>query len=255
MMCTRRKRNNPYLSSLLKCLDSSGEIANYPTRLPMICKPVLLSAFLILVTTFSVTAETVGPPAGYELDPEYNLSSPDKATRVEQYANVSTNGDYSWESWAQHKGVVTLLEPEQPYYPAGFRFTSDSQWLVRVQKTGSGESTLYLYHLSSGGFITATPQPLGNLAWDFFNCTADGKKCGDFSYHLTTYLVKGTEENYRWLDVHWPDSRYLIIGLSGEGERWSLKSWWCRYDLQKGTFDVPAQFARNNLQAFLSKAP
>ncbi|MGY3032660.1 hypothetical protein ACVIIV_001830 [Bradyrhizobium sp. USDA 4354] len=40
---------------------------------------------------------------------------------------------------------MTELKPEQT--PAGFRFTDDSQWLVRMQKTGSGEQDLYLYRV------------------------------------------------------------------------------------------------------------
>jgi hypothetical protein len=30
-------------------------------------------------------------------------------------------------------------------YRAGFRFSPDSQWLVRMQKLGSGSQTLFLY--------------------------------------------------------------------------------------------------------------
>jgi hypothetical protein len=30
--------------------------------------------------------------------------------------------------------------------------------------------------------------------------------------------LKGTEENYRWLGVDWPENRYLLIGLSGDAD-------------------------------------
>jgi hypothetical protein len=68
--------------------------------------------------------------------------------------------------------------------------------------------------------------------------------------------VKGAEENYRWMGVNWPDSRYLVITLSGDvspnrrhGQIRSVRGWRCRYDLQKGTFDVPPEFADDNAKA------
>jgi hypothetical protein len=46
------------------------------------------------------------------------------------------------------KDKATLLKPEQGY-PAGFRFTNDMRYLVRMHKTGSGEATLYLHRQGS----------------------------------------------------------------------------------------------------------
>jgi hypothetical protein len=73
--------------------------------------------------------------------------------------------------------------------------------------------------------------------------------------------VKGTEENYRWLGVRWPESRYLVVSLSGEvslnlrhGQIRALRGWRCRYDLQKETFDVPPEFADNNAEAIASES-
>jgi len=68
--------------------------------------------------------------------------------------------------------------------------------------------------------------------------------------------VKGLDDNYRWMGENWPDSRYLVITLSGDvlptnrhGQIRSVRGWRCRYDLQKGTFDVPRDFAANNAKA------
>ena len=90
-------------------------------------------------------SQPAGPPAGYKIDSEYTVKSPDGATVVEQYSKTDADGDYTWQFWARHGGTLTMLPPEQPDYSAGFRFTANSQWLVRMQKTGSGESSLYLY--------------------------------------------------------------------------------------------------------------
>ncbi|MGF6433041.1 MULTISPECIES: hypothetical protein [Bradyrhizobium] len=53
---------------------------------------------------------------------------------------------------------------------------------------------------------------------------------------------------------HWPDSRYLVIGLSFDiqGEETPLprvEDWRCLYDLKTGTFSVPASFAEHNRTA------
>jgi hypothetical protein len=75
--------------------------------------------------------------------------------------------------------------------------------------------------------------------------------------------LKGTEENYRWLGVDWPENRYLLIGLSGDADVKGRKpqqtsvvnDWRCRYDLQTGKFDVPSLFSDNNAKAVAPESP
>jgi hypothetical protein len=206
-------------------------------------------------------AQPAGPPAAYKIHTEHTVTSPDGKTTIEQYAKESADGDYTWQFWARREDKRALLEPEQPDYAAGFRFTKDSRWVVRMQKTGSGASSLYLYRLGPHGFAAATAKPLGDLAWAYFKTHPDAKKIGMPDYHISAGLVKGTEENYRWMGVQWPDSRYLVIYLSGQlspDDRHprvrSLYGWHCRYDLAKGTFDVPPEFAKNNAKALAPDA-
>src|ERR1700751_2403752 len=82
-------------------------------------------------------AQPLGPPEGYKLDPEFTETSPDRATTLEQYAREDADGGYRWQFWIRRGDKVSLLDPEPAGYPAGFRFTNDSKWLVRMQKTGS----------------------------------------------------------------------------------------------------------------------
>jgi hypothetical protein len=183
-------------------------------------------------------------------------TSPDGTTTIEQYARIDADGDYTWQFWARRQDKLTLLKPEQPDYAAGFRFTNDSQWLVRMQKTGAGYASLYLYHLGPQGFVAATRKPLSDLAWAYFKSLPDSRKIRRPNFHIEADLVKGVDDNYRWMGETWPDSRYLVISLSGEvsptgrhGQLRSLRGWRCRYDLQKGAFDVPPNFADNNAKA------
>jgi hypothetical protein len=227
--------------------------------------PAAIVVFLACALA-TAAAQAAGPPADYKLEAERTLTSPDGATTIEQYAKVDADGDYTWQFWARHGDTFTLLEPEQPDYAAGFRFTNDSQWLVRMQKTGAGYSSLYLYRLRPEGFAAATRKPLSDLAWAYFYSLPAARKIRRPNFHIEAGLVKGTEENYRWMGVNWPDGRYLVISLSGEvspnrrhGQIRSVRGWRCRYDLQKGTLDVPPEFADDNAKAIApesgAKAP
>ena len=125
-----------------------------------------------------------------------------------------------------------------------------------MQKTGSGEASLYLYQLVRRGSVAATAKPLDELAWAYFWSLRESKKVRKADFHIEADLVKGTDDNYRSLGESWPDSRYLVISLSGEvepnrhhGQIRSLDAWRCRYDLQKGTFDVPPDFLNDNAKA------
>lgn len=201
-------------------------------------------------------AQTAGPPAGYAIDSDYTTKSPDGTTTIEQYKKTDKDGNLTWQFWAKRTDHSTLLEPEQPDYSAGFRFTNNSQWAVRMQKTGAGESSLYLYKLGAQGFVAATAKPLSELAWAFLKSLPDYRKIMKPDFHLAAYLVKGVDDNYHGMGEDWPDSRHLVISLSGDvypnsrhGQILSLRDWECRYDLQTGTFDVPKNFAANNAKA------
>ena len=76
----------------------------------------------------------------------------------------------------RRQGTFTLLDPEPAGYPADFIFTNDLKWIVRVQKIGSGTSTLHLYRLKPQGYLRASKKPLGDLAWDYLKTRPDWRK-------------------------------------------------------------------------------
>ncbi len=215
------------------------------------------SVGLVLACAVGTTmAQPPGPPADYKIDAEYTATSPDGTTTIEQYKRTDSDGDLTWQFWARRQNKITMLKPEQPYYSAGFRFTNDSQWVVRMQKTGSGEQSLYLYKLGPQGFVAATLKPLDELAWAYFKSRPDYRKVRKPDFHFFAGLLKGVDDNYHWMGENWPDSRYLVISLAGDvlptsrhGQILSVRGWHCRYDLQTGKFDVPADFAKSNAKA------
>ena len=166
----------------------------------------------------TAAAQPAGPPAGYNIDPEFTKTSSDGAITIEQYVNKDTY-DYKWQFWVRRQSTFTLLDPEPAGYPAVFVFTNDLKWIVRLQKIGSGESTLYLYRLAPDGYVPASKKPLGDLAWAYLKTRPDWRKIAkEPEYHMSAYLLKGLEENYRWLGVDWPANRYILISLSGDAD-------------------------------------
>lgn len=222
----------------------------------MSLKHAMAAGALLVCASGTVLGEPAGPPADFKIVSDYTLTSPDGATTVEQYAKAQDDGSRSWQFWAQRKDVSTKLAPDQDDYPAGFRFTPDSHWLVRMQKTGAGYADLYLYRLGPQGFAAATAKPLSDLAWTYFRKHPDSRKIPKPNLHISANLVQGADGNYRSIGENWPDSRYIVVSLWGDLDSNAhhpqllvLRGWRCRYDLQTGKFDVPADFVAHNAEA------
>lgn len=202
----------------------------------------LLGIGLLLAGIAPISAADV-PGAGYKLqdDTDHTFVSPDRQLRVEQYVKVSADDSWHWQFWVfdkDHKHGCLLNAQPMDDYAAGFRFSPDSQWLVRMQKTGAGWSTLYLYRRNGFKFTAATKKPLGDMAWDYYAGVRRKLKLPDEdgADHLSVDLIKGYEENYRRLGYHWPPDRYLVIGLFADN---LPHGFWCVYDTASGKFSMP----------------
>jgi hypothetical protein len=220
---------------------------------------------LLLCVVTATTAKAAGPRADFRPNAENTFTSPDRTLRVEQYSKELKDQGVLYQFWSfdrDHRHPF-LLNPDEgdglAGYAAGFRFTPDSQWLVRMQKLGAGYQTLFLYRRKGYQFSPATTKPLGDLAWDYFFTTPASEGMhrdlrNPYSLgHAFVGLVKGMDENYAWMGRHWPDSRYIVISLSfdTQGEKPSpwIEGWRCVYDLKTQAFSVPSDFAENNAKA------
>jgi hypothetical protein len=218
----------------------------------------------LLALAMLAPAHADGPGAKYKLDREASFISPDRRVRLEQYYKEGEDGAYIYHIWtfdrAHRHAFLVNPDEDDTNYAAGFRFSPDSQWLVRMQKLGSGSQTLLLYHRKGFEFLPASAKPLGDLAWDYFFTTPTSKgmhRDPDNPYgldHAFVALIRGMEENYAWMGTHWPDSRYVVISLSFDMQGEDIKApwiedWHCVYDLKTGAFSVPADFAETNAKA------
>jgi hypothetical protein len=154
--------------------------------------------------------------------------------------------------------MASLLDPSPANYAAGFRFADNSQWLMRMQKAGAGYADLYVYRLGPAGFTAATKKPVSDLAWAYFASRRETRKIAKPDLHISADLLQGVDDNYRALGETWPDSRYIVLTLSGDldsnahhGQIGQVHGWRVRYDLQTGQFDVPADFAAHNKDALV----
>jgi hypothetical protein len=226
---------------------------------------------LLLCIATTAPANAAGPRAGLKLNAEDTFTSPDQTLRVEQYSKELKDQGVLYQFWTfdrDHRHPF-LLNPDEgddlAGYAAGFRFSGDSQWLVRMQKLGAGYQTLFLYQRKGYQFSAATTKPLGDLAWDYFFSTPASEamhrdpKDPYALGHAFVGLVKGMEENYAAMGQHWPDSRYIVISLSfdTQGEKPSpwIEGWRCVYDLKTGAFSVPPDFVENNAKAIKNPPP
>jgi hypothetical protein len=221
---------------------------------------------LLLGLAAATPAKADGPGSLFKRVTDGRFVAPDRTVRVEQYYKDTGDQGYLYQFWIfdrANKHPVLLNKDEttdDAGYQAGFRFSPNSQWLVRMQKIGSGTHTLHLYKRTGDSFAEATEKPLGDAAWDFFFTQKEAEgvrhdpKDPYTLDHMMVGLLKGFDTNYAWLGVKWPDSRYLVLDLSfdiqGEDTPFPwVEGWRCVYDLETSTFSVPEAFAAHNAKA------
>jgi hypothetical protein len=229
---------------------------------------LLRTGFIVLLGFAAVApASAASPDSEWTKlgDPDDTFTSPDGQVIIEQYWKDKGEYDRVYEYWtfdAKHEHGVLLNRDQytdDARYPAGFRFSRNSQWVVRMQKLGSGTHTLFLYRRNGFRFTEATPKPLGEMVWDYFYSQPISRqihrksKDRDSIDHPQVHLVQGLDDNYASQARHWPDSRNLVLTLSfdAQGEDHPLpwvENWQVVFDTKTDTFSIPADLAKNNAE-------
>ena len=130
-----------------------------------------IALFLIAAALASPARAADGPGPDMKVMADETRKSPDKTLSIEQYFNGGGDRSFSYQFWVFDKNRKNpyLLNADEDLdqlasYPAGFRFSPNSKWLVRMQGTGAGFATLLLYKRDGERFVPATKKPLGDLA-------------------------------------------------------------------------------------------
>jgi hypothetical protein len=86
------------------------------------------------------------------------------------------------------KPQATLAaEPEWYSWPADYSISPDEQWILRDQKTGSGENALFLYRVLSDGQVWRLSQHVDDLVWSAL--LGPLRRTRDDYYHLEVVLA------------------------------------------------------------------
>jgi hypothetical protein len=125
---------------------------------------ILLALFLVPALLAADDSITLSPKGTFEIVQHYD----DK------------------EGWSQKLHFVggdkpnIVLEGEIPW-PGVYYIAPDDRWILRIQKTGSGDNTSYIYFLEKNGSVWRMEQPLGDMGFDFLRHQPKGLPSG--MYH------------------------------------------------------------------------
>jgi hypothetical protein len=103
-----------------------------------------------------------------------------------------SDADCGWEASLQFaddlKPRATLAaQPEWYSWPADYHISPDEEWIIRDQKTGSGENALFLYHIERDGRVWRLSQHLDDLVWSALLAPSHLTRA-DY-YHMEVVLV------------------------------------------------------------------
>jgi hypothetical protein len=96
------------------------------------------------------------------------ISSPRKTFKIVQH------GDENWTEtlqFADRHCSPIVLEEGIPW-PARFFISPDDQWILRIQKSGSGDNISFLYHFDANHRLWRMEEQIGQLGFDYLARTA-----------------------------------------------------------------------------------
>lgn len=145
---------------------------------------------LVLLTCSLAVAADRGPGEYVDKAPsgEYSI-----VQRYIEPKDPQDNQDFgAWEAILhfadKSKSDATLAaNPDRYLWPADYRMSPDEHWILRLQKTGSGENSALLYHVDSNGQVWRLEQHLDDLA--FALVTAGSHLSRSDYYHIGVSLV------------------------------------------------------------------
>jgi hypothetical protein len=150
-----------------------------------------MRAWLLLVVTCGIASSADRGPG------EYVEKAPSgKYTIVQRFIepkDQQDNQDFgAWEATLhfsdKSKPDATLAaDPDRYLWPADYLISPDERWILRLQKTGSGENSALLYHVDSNGQVWRLEQHLDDLA--FAVATARSHLSRSDYYHIGVGLV------------------------------------------------------------------
>jgi len=70
-------------------------------------KTTCFALFLLFANVAgAAAAPPAGPPAGFTIETDYTVKSPDGAAAVEQYRKTAPDESYNWQFWAPRRHIL-----------------------------------------------------------------------------------------------------------------------------------------------------
>jgi hypothetical protein len=117
----------------------------------------------LLVITMNATLIYAGekaPSEFVEKSPKGSFTITQRWAKPEHIASDTdcNNSDCGWQAVLDFadkskRDVQLAAHPEWYVWPADYRISADEQWIIRDQKTGSGENALFLYRITRDGQV------------------------------------------------------------------------------------------------------
>jgi hypothetical protein len=152
------------------------------------------ASLLVIAMCATALASEQGPAQYVEKSPSGRFTITQRWVKPDYLATDAdcTESDCGWEAVLQFadksKAEVTLAaQPEWYSWPADYRISRDERWIIREQKTGSGENALFLYRLAPNGQLWRMAQHLDDLV--FATLLAPLHRTRDDYYHLEVHLT------------------------------------------------------------------
>jgi hypothetical protein len=125
--------------------------------------------------TLLVVSGAAAEEASLVKAPGYTSVSPTGRFRIEQY-HTNTGDILDWEFWISDKGGGSAVklqtgDRDPAVYGASFSFHPSENWLIRTQKTGSGDSVAVLYRITKEEAVVkdGPGHTFDELAWAAFD--------------------------------------------------------------------------------------
>ncbi len=116
---------------------------------------------LLLFAAFAASAEERVPG-------EAPLTSPRGSFKITQ--RMDNDSWHTTLHFTKPEGDSIVFADDYPW-PARFFISSDDQWLLQIQKSGSGDNISLLYRIEQSGRIWRMEEGLGALAFRFLERT------------------------------------------------------------------------------------
>lgn len=150
--------------------------------------------------------------------------SPKKTFRITQHRE---------ENWIQtfrpaNLGIPEITLEKDVLWPAEYNISPDEQWILRVQKSGSGDNISYLYHVDKEGRLWRMETRFGDLAFEFLRRTK-GVDISDLYHTGIEFEAWDTKEGLLRFTIHGTFEKQR-----GQGVREQMV-----YDLQNHQFRFP----------------